>query len=1035
MSLDFDRNGTNDVSFSTVADANGNWAIDTGSATPTTGSMPAAGLANGAVIGVSARAIDGSNNLSPVSSGTLTIDTVPPTGTATIAQIEDDKPAIVGVVATGTVSNDDTPILSGTTAATPDAGEDVGVFRDGEFIGVANLGGTAWTFTDPGGMTSGAHTYTVAIRDAAGNTGPPSAGVAYEVDATVPSTPIIDLVEGDDVVVFAEAANGVPITGSAEPGSSVVISWLGVERTVVASPTGTWSTSFTGVQGSGEVLPVSAVATDAAGNSSTAGTRAVTVATGQQLNPTLGIVATDNRINAAEAAAPIALTGTASIGSTVTVTWGGTQLSTGPLTGNTWSLAFTPVPADSANSTISVVATDRFGSQTPPTTRTVVIDRVAPATPVIAIVEGNDLINSAEASNNVVITGTAEAGSTVAVTFNGITRTSVAGGGNWSATFTAAETPTGNGVSTTIGATAQDAAGNTSLAGTRTVTVDRVAPGQPTINVVSTDDQISSSEGSSPVTITGTTETGTTVSVGWGAQTVAATVTGTTWSATFAPGQLPADGPSSVRATSTDAAGNAGTEATRSVTVDRGPPTVTITSITDDVAPITGTVAGGGRTNDPTPTINGTISEALGPGQNLQVLRDGVVAGNATVSGGNWSFTDTGATPTAHTYTARGTDAGGNQGVSTGYTITIDTTAPGVPTITTPIATDGTVSASEASAGVAVSGTAEANASVTVAWGGTQTVTANGAGAWSANFAAGQIPGGDNVPSTITVTASDVAGNASTPATTSVTIDRVGPSATTVGLVAGDDVINASEAAGTVTLSGTAPGATSVSITWGGVTRNDAVDSGTWSLDYLPGQIPADGAPQIISVAGVDAAGNTGAATPRAVTIDRTPPTMTVTSAVDDFGNPATPVANNGTTDDATPTIQGSVGDATGPLTVNRNGAPAGTATVAGATWSFADSLSADGAYVYTVSGTDAAGNPGTSTGFTLNYTAATGGVGFAPTPLATTTLSLGDLLDATTGDTGNTAAALASPTTTIEAMGSPLAAFEPDQSLRTFTL
>ncbi|MCX8519701.1 MAG: Ig-like domain-containing protein, partial [Methylophilaceae bacterium] len=86
-----------------------------------------------------------------------------------------------------------------------------------------------------------------------------------------------------------------------------------------------------------------------------------------------------------------------------------------------------------------------------------------------------------------------------------------------------------------------------------------------------------------------------------------------------------------------------------------------------------------------------------------------------------------------HTYFVRQLDSAGNtSAASTAVIYTLDTTPPNAPTITTPIAGNNIVTASEASAGVSIQGTAEANASVTLTlYQVSKTVTANASGAWS----------------------------------------------------------------------------------------------------------------------------------------------------------------------------------------------------------------------------------------------------------------------------------------------------------------
>src|SRR5690606_40601385 len=50
-------------------------------------------------------------------------------------------------------------------------------------------------------------------------------------------------------------------------------------------------------------------------------------------------------------------------------------------------------------------------------------------------VAGDNAVNADEAADGVVVSGTAESGSTVAVTWDGVTRSATATGGSWSITF------------------------------------------------------------------------------------------------------------------------------------------------------------------------------------------------------------------------------------------------------------------------------------------------------------------------------------------------------------------------------------------------------------------------------------------------------------------------------------------------------------------------------------------------------------------------------------------------------------------------
>ena len=124
-------------------------------------------------------------------------------------------------------------------------------------------------------------------------------------------------------------------------------------------------------------------------------------------------------------------------------------------------------------------------------------------------------------------------------------------------------------------------------------------------------------------------------------------------------------------AVATDAAGSS---TAFHATIDTSAPGApAITAFADD----SGT-AGDHVTNDTTLTLSGT-AEA---GNTVEVFRDGVSIGTTVADvGGDWSLADaTSLADGAYQFTARATDAAGNQGpASAAFQVTIDTTAPGAP--------------------------------------------------------------------------------------------------------------------------------------------------------------------------------------------------------------------------------------------------------------------------------------------------------------------------------------------------------------------
>ena len=105
-----------------------------------------------------------------------------------------------------------------------------------------------------------------------------------------------------------------------------------------------------------------------------------------------------------------------------------------------------------------------------------------------------------------------------------------------------------------------------------------------------------------------------------------------------------------------------------------------IGTVTDDVSPVTGTVADNDVSNDATLTITGTAET----GSTVTIYdTDGTtVLGTGIATGGSYSITTSALGSGSHTLTAKATDAAGNQGTaSTAFHVTIDTSVPSAPVI------------------------------------------------------------------------------------------------------------------------------------------------------------------------------------------------------------------------------------------------------------------------------------------------------------------------------------------------------------------
>ena len=304
---------------------------------------------------------------------------------------------------------------------------------------------------------------------------------------------------------------------------------------------------------------------------------------------------------------------------------------------------------------------------------TAVTDNVAPVTG--TLVSGGST-NDSDLAVRVSLTGTnAIAGNTIQL-YNGT------GTGNQLATYTLtatdiangfADVQTGalsNGLTYTLTARITDGAGNQSAASTSfIITEDTSAPAAPVISTV-TDDAApvtgtvadNGVTNDTTLTITGTAEAGSTVTI---YDTDGTTVlgsgvaTGGNYSITTS---VLATGGHTLTAKAIDAGGNQGTASTAfHVTVDTSAPSApSIASVSDDVSPVTGSVADNGVTNDTTLTITGT-AEA---GSTVTIYdTDGTtVLGTGIAAGGSYSITTSVLATGSHTLTAKATDAGGQPG-------------------------------------------------------------------------------------------------------------------------------------------------------------------------------------------------------------------------------------------------------------------------------------------------------------------------------------------------------------------------------------
>ncbi|SAH78252.1 Ig-like domain-containing protein [Enterobacter hormaechei] len=778
-------------------------------------------------------------------------------------------------------------VLSGTTSNVEENQTVTITFGGKSYTATVDAEGK-WTATVPSadltGLKDGDASVQVSVTNVNGNSA--SAGREYSVDATAPSV-TINTIATDDILNASEAQSDLAISGTstAEAGQTVTVSLNGKDYTTTVSANGSWTLNVPAADLAGLTdgsVTVTASVSDKAGNPASVDHTLTVDVTVPAV--TIHTVAGDDVINVAEHNQAQIVSGSATgaaAGDTVTVTIGGQSYTTVLDAAGNWSVG---VPANvisglsDGTATITASVTDAAGN-TGSGTHNVTVDTGLPSVSFNAISDDN-VLNAVEKGQDLSVNGTSAnlaEGTVVTVTLNGKNYTATtAADGTWSLTVPAADLSGLGEASYTLSATATNGVGN-SISTTANLLVDTALP-TVTINTVAGDNVINAAEVAAGQTITGkvaNADIGNTVTVNIGGNTYTATVqSDLTWSVNVPESVLTAlgNGDLTVSATVTNDHGNTGT-GERDITIDASLPGLRVDTVAGD--DVINSIEHGQNL-----IVTGS-SDGLAAGTTLTVTVNGKTYAASVLADGTWSAAipaaDVGALAAGTvTVTVAGQSAAGNP-VSISHDVTVDLAA--VAISIDAIATDDVINAAEKGADLVLSGSTsnvEENQTVTITFGGkSYTAKVDADGNWTATVPSSDLAGLKDGDASVQVSVTNVNGNSAS-AGREYSVDATAPTVT-IDTVAGDNVINGSEAAAGVAISGTttAEVGQTVTVNLGGNSYTAQVQQGgVWSINVPAADLStlADNG-YTVQVSVSDAAGNPGSAG-KAITLDTTPPTV-----------------------------------------------------------------------------------------------------------------------------------------------------------------
>ncbi|HHA1920456.1 TPA: Ig-like domain-containing protein [Enterobacter ludwigii] len=849
-------------------------------------------------------------------------------------------------ITNGRTTIDNTPTFSGRGEPGMVAVIDLG---GGESVRVPVDATGSWSWTPAPALKDGSYTWSVALENAAGERGPSTAPVAFNVN-TVGNGVSFSHAEDNTGTLTSPLASGSStddvnpvMVGTATPGSLVTLYVDGVPvGSETADPvTGEWSIEIKPALESGKTYSITASEYNGPGdNPPDAGPFLLTIdtvvptGTFDRVSDDVGRYQGDLPNPAVTDDTTPTLHGTGRPGDIVFVRNGSDIISSVTVGADgRWEYTL-PEQTNGAALDVSVVFRGPTGVESAPTDPwKLVIDTEAPVKPIIGDVEDDQgpvigPINNGDVTDDTqpVFSGEgAVPGETVELIIDDeVVGTAIVGeDGKWEVT---PENPLAEGEHEAV-VVITDPAGNTSEPSDPIgFIVDTTPPVKPTIDTVFDDAgqqtgylQNGDITDDSTPTFAGSAEENSLVYIivnGREVASVRATDEGT-W--TWTPPLGLANGHYDVKVVAEDKAGlrSDPSDAFSFDLLAGGIPSApAITDVIDDVESHVGTVQNGGITNDDRPVITGTAQDGT-----TVYLYDGAnpnPIGSAVVTGGRWTIEfDSALAQGEHRFRAVAEDVTGNRSPETGeWVIIVDSVAPGEAAdveLWDDFGTPGLIGNNDTTDDNTPTyrgkGEAGGTAIIDLGNGTTVRVPVDGSGNWSYTPAPA-LADGDY---TWKVSIEDKAGNVG-PASDPIhfIVDTSGNGVSISHVVDDEGAITGNLGSGshtddtTPTVVGRATPGALVKVYVDGnyidSVRADAV-TGSWQLTITPA-LSADGTYQITATED-PGTGDSAPTAPFELTLDTSIPTGTLDRIADDVGLVQGDLANPAVTDDTTPTLHG----------------------------------------------------------------------------------------------------------------------------------